>query len=376
LERADNWEKFTAATGKSFSPNEALCKSFIIQLKILHPRYLMPHSFWQIVAFCIEHYARAERESGTTQVHVLDELDSAATAWSQLPGPFGHTFVRFFWRTDAGAKYHWTSTFGTNWSRSVGGPAASTFLTFAVRCQLYSYIQSKLNNGSSEMASSLLYTAVNDYEINLQHAPSCQLSRPNVKLIELLLAHGADTNALFRGMSAWERVLEHSSAASPEDEALWQAVRNLFVRHGADMEKAPYLKEIQHQQRPSFPHKSYIDNQQIRPACRQNSGSSHIAPPTPVSHTSSEDPASSLSAWTNYRNIMVATDALSPDPCSPATSSGISTQAGIISQRGTPPAQPMRARVQKRVRIRIRKPPMTDNSRGGPDQASSGGTGT
>jgi hypothetical protein len=329
----------------------------------------MPHSFWQIIAFCIEHYARAERESGTTQVNVLDELDSAATAWSQLPGPFGHTLVQFFWRTEAGAKYHWTSSFGTSWSRSVGGPAASTFLSFAVRCQLYSYVQAKLSSGSSEMSSSLLYTAVNDYQINLQHAPSCQLSRPNIKLVELLLAHGADTNSLFRGMSAWERVLEHSSTASPEDETLWQAIRNLFIRYGADMEKAPYLKDVQHQQRPSFPHKSYVDGQQVRPACRQTSTPSHGAPPTPVSQSASETHASSLPSWASFGTV-VAIAGLSPDPGSPAPSSGISSHTSVISQQGSPPAQPVRARVQKRVRIRVRKPLLTHSSMRAPSQAS------
>lgn len=365
LERADNWEKFTATTGKSFSPNEALCTSFILQLKVLHPRYIMPHSFWQIVAFCVEHYARAERESGTTQVQVLDELDSAATAWSQLQGPFGHTFVHFFWRTEACAKYHWTSTLVTSWSRSVGGPAASTFLAFAVRCQLYSYVQAKLSNGSSEMASSLLYTAVNDYWINLQNAPSCQLTRPNVKLIELLLAHGADTNALFRGTSAWERVLEQSSKASLEDETLWQAIRNLFIRYGADMEKAPYLKETQHQRRPLFFHNPYLDDQQPGPACSHSNISEHVAPPTPTSQASPDSLASLLRSEMRFGNAE-AMSGYYPDHQS---MSSMSSQACVTSHQGSPLPQPIRGKVQKRIRMRVRKPPPTDKASSGPSMA-------
>jgi len=365
LERADNWEKFTAATGKSFSPNEALCKSFILQLKVLHPRYLMPHSFWQIVAFCVEHYARTERESGATQVQVLDELDSAATAWSQLPGPFGYTFVQFFWRTNAGAKYHWTSTLVTGWSRSVGGPAASTFLAFAVRCQLYSYVQAKLSNGSSEMASSLLYTAVNDYRINLQNAPSCQLTRPNIKLIELLLAHGADTNALFCGMSAWERVLEQSSKANPEDEALWQAIRNLFIRYGADMEKAPSLKEIHHQRRPLFFHNPYLDDQQPGPARRHSNITESVVSPTQTSQASPESHDSPIRPGMRFGNAE-AMSGYYPDHRS---LSGTSSQAATMSHQGSPLPHPVQAKVQKRIRMRIRKPPLANKAPRRPNMA-------
>jgi hypothetical protein len=319
----------------------------------------MPHSFLQIIAFCIEHYARAERESGTTHVHVLDELDSAATAWSQLPGPFGHTFVRFFWRTEAGAKYHWTSTLVTGWSGSVGGPAASTFLAFAVRCQLYSYVQAKLSNGSSNMASSLLYTAVNDYRINLPNAPSCQITRPNIKLIELLLAHGADTNALFRGVSAWERVLEQSSKTTPEDEALWQAIRNLFIRYGADMDKAPYLKEIHHQHQPLFFHNPYLDDQP-GPSRRQSNIPENFVPPTPISQASPQSQDSPLRSSMRFGNA---------EAMSGYYASSTSNHASVMSHQGSPP--PPRAKVQKRIRMRIRKPPSTDEaSSRGSNQAS------
>jgi hypothetical protein len=315
----------------------------------------MPNSFWQIIAFCIEHYARAERESGTTQVHVLDELDSAATAWSRAPGPFGHTFIQFFWRTEAGAKYHWTSTFVTDWNRSVGGPAASTFLAFAVRCQLYSYVQAKLSSGSSGMASSLLYTAVNDYQINLQNAPSCQLTRPNIKLIELLLAHGADTNALFRGISAWERVLEQSSKASLEDEALWQAIRNLFIRYGADMDKAPYLKEIHHQRRPLFFHNPYLDDL-LEPSRRPSNIPENAIPPTPISQASPEGYGSPLHSGMRFGNA---------EAMSGFYPSGTSSQADVMNYQSSPPP---RAKVQKRIRMRIRKSHSVDKDSRGPNQ--------
>lgn len=321
----------------------------------------MPHSFWQIVAFCVEHFARAERESGTTQAQLLDELDSAATAWSQLPGPFGHTFVNFFWRTEAGAKYHWTSTIVTGWSWSVGGPAASTFLAFAVRCQLYSYVQAKLSNGSSQMASSLLYTAVNDYRINLQNAPSCQLTRPSIKLIELLLAHGADTNALFRGISAWERVLEQSARASPDDESLWQAIRNLFIRYGADMDKAPHLKEIHHQRKPLFFHNPYLDDHQPPHARRQSNIPEHVVPPMPISHLSPESHASPFRSGMRFGNAE-AMSSYYADHQSPAltSTSGMSSQAGGMSHQDSPSMQPVRAKVQKRIRMRVRKPPLVN----------------
>jgi hypothetical protein len=320
----------------------------------------MPHSFWQIIAFCIEHYARAERESGTTQAHMLDELDSAATAWSQLPGPFGHTFVHFFWRTEAGAKYHWTSTLETDWSRSVGGPAASTFLAFAVRCQLYSYVQAKLSTGSSSMASSLLYTAVNDYRINLQNASSCQLTRPSIKLIELLLAHGADTNALFRGISAWERVLEQSVKVNPEDEALWQAIRNLLIRYGADMDKAPYLKQIHRQRAPLFFRNPYLDDQP-EPSRRPSNIPEHVVPPTPTSKASPESHGSPLHSGMRFGNA---------EAMSGYYPSGMSSQEGVMSHEGSlPPPAKVEKRIRMRVRkMRTRKPVSTDEASRGQNQ--------
>jgi hypothetical protein len=361
LEKPENWEKFTAATGKSFSPNEALCKSFIIQLKVLHPRYLMPHSFWQIIAFCIEHFARAERESGTTQVQLLDELDSAASTWSQLPGPFGQTFIRFFWRTEESSKYHWTSTLVTGWSRSVGGPAGSTFLAFAVRCQLYSYVQAKLSNGSSGFASPLLYTAVYDYRVNLQNAPSCQLTRPNIKLIELLLAHGADTNVMFRGISTWERVLEQSSKAPLEDEALWQAIRSLFIRYGADMEKAPHLKESRHERRPRVFQNPYLDDQSQPQTPGPNSMRDRVASISQARSETQRSPSISerrfddVETISGYRpdrpSLPVSMFSPSGDMRSPSAN-------GDMSQQGSPP--PVRAKVQKRIRMRVRKPLPTD----------------
>jgi hypothetical protein len=321
----------------------------------------MPHSFWRIIAFCIEHFARAERESGTTQVQLLDELDIAATAWSQLPGPFGQTFVHFFWRTEGGSKYHWTSTLVTHWSRSVGGPSASTFLAFTVRCQLYSYVQAKLSNGSSGFASSLLYTAVNDYRINLQNAPSCQLTRPNIKLIELLLAHGADTNVMFRGISAWERVLEQSSKAAPEDEALWQAIRNLFIRYGADMEKAPHLKEMRNERRPLFFYNPYLDDQHQPQTPRQNNTRDRVASISQASSVSQRSPSISERRFGNAEAMSGYHPDRPPLPSSIFSPSGdIMSPAtlGDMSQHGSPP--PIRAKVQKRIRMRVRKPPPTD----------------
>jgi len=111
LERDDIWEGILDATsGASFSPNISLCRSFIVQLKILDPENLYGQSFWDLVTWCIQCAAVAERDLGSPQVQLLEGRLYAASQIVLKPKGNGMTFVQPFWGTPSSAGYHWTST--------------------------------------------------------------------------------------------------------------------------------------------------------------------------------------------------------------------------------------------------------------------------
>ena len=57
LERPDIWNRILLTTGHSFDPNVSLCRSFIVQIKMLTRESLTLKNFWNLVLPCMYYAA-------------------------------------------------------------------------------------------------------------------------------------------------------------------------------------------------------------------------------------------------------------------------------------------------------------------------------
>lgn len=99
LESPSVWQMLLDACRSSFDPQMALLRSFVLQLKGLHPHRLTQDLFWANVQSCMS-YAKVigEQRPSSELVQLLDELDNAATELTSHPGTDGKSFTAFYGR--------------------------------------------------------------------------------------------------------------------------------------------------------------------------------------------------------------------------------------------------------------------------------------
>ena len=241
LENPQVWDRIMLAGPRTYAPYLALCRSFIAQLKCLEPGSSCTKAFWRIIRSCMFYacciQARLEEgQSAQSLVSLLDDTDRIAT------------------------KFHEVSTEEPSWpskilSSHLTGPYeafGSTFIYLAVKLGLYTYVEARLHHGHFAHDNDGVVTLLSDAT-----APWDELEQhfflspfPSVKMVKMLLEHGADPNFVSLATkqilkirrssetnpTPWHHLLEHTETNYPKDGDgdRWAEVIYWFLVYGAD----------------------------------------------------------------------------------------------------------------------------------------------
>lgn len=243
LNKPEVGKKIGAGTKPPFNPHRSWCKSSIMALKTINPDHLLPSVFWHATLSCLYKAVQAEDSSGESQSQLFDEIDRAASQLTAVPNSTGLSFVDS--NSPGTIAPHWTATRFDCYS-------STSFLNFAVQCQLLSYVKVKLANGLPTTRPSdkpLLYSAVCAYSVfRDQEHPHFSYSTPNAELVELLLELGADPNESVLGETIWERVLQdatrtgHGFDYCPEEP---KDLNELDSKKRKDLREAPDISDYE-----------------------------------------------------------------------------------------------------------------------------------
>ncbi|KAF3046205.1 hypothetical protein E8E11_008905 [Didymella keratinophila] len=253
--RTDVWEKIRAITPESFVCDQRLSNCYLMRLKVTDVCDQLD-DLWTDISFAIEYAMRDPRVSVTIRARILEEIDRiyADFATAILPRA---TATRFEKHTlQISPVRHSADTSATNHGNiqwrdvsDLDRKRIKTLLRTAACCGIFSYLDQGLDilpdRAVSVLASQSLIVIVGQNALAEVSDLSClRPSTPNPRLVETLLAHGADPN--FRNsedpLSAWDKFL--SSHYSPTDPDISAAFAH-FVRYGANLESAcleGYLK--------------------------------------------------------------------------------------------------------------------------------------
>lgn len=196
LEAPDIWAKIlrgTGNSGNSFDPNRSLCNSFLLQLKTLSPTDMSEARCWHFLSWCLEYATQVELTSGEAPIAYIDELSRTCDVITLL-----HP------RDDPNNLSELGSDHGSwrPWSGSDNG-SIQNFMHLAVRCGLYSYITTKVDQLSRKGLAFLLRISAEADGVLDQFLDKQALSRrsfPNLEMIRLLLESGASPRLSFNGI--------------------------------------------------------------------------------------------------------------------------------------------------------------------------------
>lgn len=205
-----------------------------MELKISDPRNLDPFAFLRQIAACFKYATLVELDRSQLEPCLIEDIDQIAQRVLNNPdlpeseqGPFAQRM--------SSLHYHWSTAVS-------GGRANSTFLVFATRFRLDSYVKWKLKQRQSKDTldsasvapaelSSMLHAAVVDVD-NLPNFEPYTLpnqGRRSMELIELLLRGGANPYEKLHGESGQEWVESEYNHISPAER---KRLLELFRRHG------------------------------------------------------------------------------------------------------------------------------------------------
>jgi hypothetical protein len=211
LESPAVWDRVLEVGPKGYNPRLALCSAFVLQLKNLDPRMLGRHIFWYHVKLCIN-YAKVDEDPDGKFANLLDELDRSATKLTACAGLDDHSFVSYYskFTPEEGGLYpHWACTFSR-----YDPDRGLSFLSLAVKLNLYFYVKARANKNCLVMQDSGLWSILRD-------SITCDSSFnsffgievfPNLPMVTLLLDHGADPNWSNSFSTVWEFLLEEATS--------------------------------------------------------------------------------------------------------------------------------------------------------------------
>jgi len=215
LELPAVWNRLLAVSPDAYNPRLALCGAFISQVKHMDPSTLNRSTFWNAVKLCIE-YAKVEDDPDGSFANLLDELDRSLTKLSTSIGRDGQSFISYYseYVPKEGELYpHWTCTFsGYTATRGL------SFLSLAVRLNLYFYVNARASRNCLIMQDSGLWSLLRD---SVTCDPGFNRffnigAFPNLRMVTLLLERGADPNwALPSSNTVFEYLLEEATLESP-----------------------------------------------------------------------------------------------------------------------------------------------------------------
>ena len=243
LDTPQVWDRILLAGPCTYDPYLALCRSFITQLKCLDPGSSCTSAFQETVRKCMLYACL-----------VQDRLEEGQSAQSLLD------LIDVFDRT--ATNFHQASTGEPSWpckflsNLSIGDLVVTkglTFLLLAVRLGLRTYVEAKVHHGclahdSLSVVPLLSHATMTCPELEQSFFIS---AFPSIKMVKLLLEHGADPNM---GVSSTKQFLEiiprsHSTptvwhnlvtqvqSISPPSDRIhdnWTEVIYWFLVYGAD----------------------------------------------------------------------------------------------------------------------------------------------
>jgi hypothetical protein len=231
-----------ATMRNEYDPYLAMSKSFLLQLKVPQSNTWLRESYWNIVSECLCYAWLAQPTSRLSLVPVLDELDRTAgeiaarfvDEGSDLLQDyrFGTSDILTHLKKLGVLQPHWTC----NLYKSVDDLAGLTFLSLAVRLDLYVYVNDKLKTGCLVKQDTgiwpLLADAIAVDEVSQSQA--LPHSFPNRKMVKLLLDNGADPNRSIpnQNWTVWEKLLWQNHRETV-DVAIWIDIASQFLEHGA-----------------------------------------------------------------------------------------------------------------------------------------------
>ncbi|KAK4446194.1 hypothetical protein QBC34DRAFT_412097 [Podospora aff. communis PSN243] len=205
MQRHDTNLQLRAQSKPTFNVDLQLCLSYVAQLKLLDIRLCSEGRFWEIVTYAIEYATRADALGTATLHRLLDDIDRSACLQARQPG------ARFRIKVVDKADYV-TLNEGQRASRACHWSATlpdfrkcTSFLQFAIRCQLISYVREDITRDPSLCTEQdllpLLYYAVDDTHVlpAARDRPACSHTAPSVELVRVLLQHGADPDVFIPG---------------------------------------------------------------------------------------------------------------------------------------------------------------------------------
>ena len=252
LESPEVWNGLLNATESDFNPYVALCRSFILQFKVLHPDSLRRYTFWDAVKQCMHYALILDKNSGDLLVPMLDEFDRAATELANASAGDGSTFVSYYGRLSHRSLEEKAFVVQPNWTCTlypiVEDSRGLSFLSLAVKLGLYSYVSAKANHGCLVKQDTGVWPLLKDAIITdfsfmeFWYGTLSRTSRlppfgvPSPRIVDLLLKRGADPNFSRNSATPWEHWLKHLGYSH----FLEAGTRDLldivfqFLVHGAD----------------------------------------------------------------------------------------------------------------------------------------------
>ena len=244
LETPRVWDRIMLAGPHSYNPYLALCRSFIAQLKCLDPGSSSSRAFSRAVGACMFYARRAqdqleEGQSAQSLVSLIDDIDHTATNFHKV----------------STEEPSWLSRFSVALRSESDVKSGLTISSLAVRLGLHTYVEAKLHHGClahvNDGVMPLLRAAIEPIgPSDLSHSKTnlfYSVSFPNVKMVKMLLEHGADPNMVClykerhryvpRTQTVFQTLLgdiRTDASISVDTGDGWADVIYLFLMYGAD----------------------------------------------------------------------------------------------------------------------------------------------
>lgn len=244
LEKPEIWKMILAATRPPFGPSASLARGFLMRLKSHNENKLTgDDNIWRAITCCWKYAVEAEINHDGSQMPLFRELERVATYLEASPSGTDvvisdTTKIDVITKRSAFLEQRVFSKSGRpvhNFSRG-----STTYLSFQAQCELYQSVLSQLRAGyliaQDCDGRPLLTLAVLEFE---------PFSVLGLRLIKLLLTHGASVNQPYQNSTPWKDVIAQASANSKLEHIhshynllmeRWAEIVELFIRNGADVE--------------------------------------------------------------------------------------------------------------------------------------------
>jgi hypothetical protein len=225
IHSSDVWNRLLVYTvGRDFEPHELLLKSLILELKkgLFLGRVIINRDFGSFDWVNFKRYVdHDEPMDANKQVALLDEFDKTINekmAMNTRPS-----------RTE-GTGQHWSSpTFPPTWDIDM--------LSLAIDQGLHTYVETKLKLNPALMKKKRVPPLL-AFGLNWM---TTQKGGNTLRMIKILLDHGADPNELYEKYTLWEYTVHYAHNTDGFPRIPWQYTREkwleifkLMLQHGAD----------------------------------------------------------------------------------------------------------------------------------------------